>query len=89
MRKVFNQLFLLNKVRRVSWWMSRYGAKSAKRQYAWANSPAILRLDVGWKRMKSKISTCIKYVNREGRKCYKGSPQLKGTESLVQIIAQR
>ena len=72
----------LAKVRRVSWWMGRYGANTPKRQWAWANSPAILRFDIGWRKMISKVATCVKYVNKEGKRCYKGSRQLKGTEIL-------
>ena len=72
----------INKVRRVAWWMSRYGAKSPKRQYAYANSPAILLLDVGWKKMKHTIRTCHQYVNKNGKRCWHGSSQLKRTEFL-------
>ena len=75
-----------SQVRRVSWWMSRYGAPSPKRQYAWANSPAILRLDVGWKRMKPTLKTCEQYLNKKGKKCWKGTAKLKSTEILVSIV---
>ena len=72
-----------SKVRRVSWWMNRYGAGSAKRQYAWANSPAIMKLDVGWKRMVASIKTSVHYKDRHGNKRWKGSSALKSTEILV------
>ena len=69
-------------VRRVSWWMNRYGAGSPKRQYAWSNSPAILRLDLGWKRLKTRVKTTIQYVDQHGKKRYHGSKDLKSTEIL-------
>ena len=57
-----------------------YGSPSPKRSWAYSNSSAVRQLDVGWKRMKSKISTVTKYVDGKGRQRYKGSPQLKSTE---------
>lgn len=82
------QWYGMKSVRRVAWWMSRYGAKSPKRQYAWANSPAILRLDVGWKKMKHTIRTCHQYVNKNGKRCWHGSSQLKRTENYPRPFAQ-
>ena len=72
------------KVSRVSWWMSRYGGSCPKRQYAYANSDAIKRLDIGWKRMtRAKLATTIKYKNKAGKWCYKGSSGLRSTETIA------
>ncbi|CAL1147475.1 unnamed protein product [Cladocopium goreaui] len=41
------KLFGNHGVSRIGWWMSMYGSPTPKRQYAWSNSTAIRRLDVG------------------------------------------
>ena len=69
-------------VHRVSWWMSMFGAATPKRQYAWSNSRAIRKLDVGWKRMKAQVKTCEHYYNKAGKKCWKGTRFLKPTQLL-------
>lgn len=57
-----------------------FGAATPKRQYAWSNSRAIRKLDVGWKRMKAKVKTCEHYYNKAGKKCWKGTRFLKQTQ---------
>lgn len=64
-----------------------YGAETPKRQWAWSNSPAITKLDVGWKRMKAKYATCEKYKNKKGQVRYKGTARLKQTEQPDYKIA--
>lgn len=63
-----------------SWWMMMYGAPSPKRSYAYSNSEHVLELDVGWRRMKTTIATVEKYIDRHGKRRYKGSSKLKSTE---------
>ena len=79
-------IFPLAQVSKVCWWMSRYGGSSPKRQWAYSNSPAIKRLDVGWKRMsRRKLQTTIRYKNRDGKWCYKGARGLRSTETISLI----
>ena len=68
-----------------------YGAPSPKRQYAWSNSKAITKLNVGWKKMDptKKIQTVEKYHDKKGVLRYKGTKALRSTESLCCILALR
>ena len=59
-----------------------YGSPTPKRQYAWSNSGAIRKLDIGWKRMRAKVPTVEHYINKTGRKCWKGTKHLKATQTL-------
>ena len=59
-----------------------YGAGSPKRQWAWSNSKAIQRLDVGWKKMKAQYSTVKHYYDKKGVKRYHGTKALRLTEQL-------
>ncbi|CAE7261921.1 unnamed protein product [Symbiodinium sp. CCMP2592] len=77
-------------VSRVSWWMSAYGARSAKRQFAYANSPEIRKIDRGTHQSRGqclgkRVSTTYRYINSAGKKCYNGTKDLKGTEILIII----
>ncbi|CAE7773786.1 unnamed protein product [Symbiodinium microadriaticum] len=75
-------------VSRVGWYMGAYFANSLKRQFAYANSPAIRRLDRGQlqvtrarlQRTNHKIKTRRVYTNKAGKTCYQGTKQLKDTE---------
>ena len=78
-----------SEVFRCGWWMSRYGAGSPKRQYAWSNGSAIKRLDIGWKRMKNKIETVRQYMDKQGKKRWHGTKALSHTESLSCFYAER
>ena len=70
--------------------MGAYFANSLKRQFAYANSPAIRRLDRGQlqvtrarlQRTNHKIKTRRVYTNKAGKTCYQGTKQLKDTEML-------
>ena len=75
-----------SEVFRCGWWMSRYGAGSPKRQYAWSNGSAIKRLDVGWKKMKNKVQTVRHYIDKQGKKRYHGTKALSCTESLSYVL---
>ena len=81
--------FKTTKVSRVGWWMGAYGAPSAKRQFAYSNSPAVRMLDSGKQRqlpeefLRKKISTTYRYVNSAGKQCWNGTGDLKGTKILV------
>ena len=71
--------------------MSAYGAKTAKRQFAYANSPEIRKIDRGAQQShvefrRKSVSTTYRYINSAGRKCCNGTKDLKGTEILVIII---
>ena len=72
----------------VRWWMGHYDAPTPKRHYAYANTPVVLRLDRGvlqkWKpKTGKKVKTVEHYVDKNGKKRYKGTKQLRGTENLV------
>ncbi|CAE7229913.1 unnamed protein product [Symbiodinium sp. CCMP2592] len=68
--------------------MGAYYASSLKRQFAYANSPAIRRLDRGQlqvtrARLQSSdrtIKTRRSYTNKSGKLCYQGTKELKATE---------
>ncbi|CAK9087129.1 Uncharacterized protein SCF082_LOCUS41189 [Durusdinium trenchii] len=74
-------------VSRISWWMSKFGAATAKPQYAYSNSPSIRKVhryesqpSKVKKDMKAKVQTCRKYTNKQGKECYVGTSELKDTE---------
>ena len=75
------------KVTRTAWWAAHYEALTPKRHYGYSNSPVVSQLDrgqlAGW-RMRDKalkVSTTQTYQNSAGKTCYKGTKQLRGTES--------
>lgn len=63
--------------------MAHFKASTAKRQWAFSNSRTVGRLDkgrlVGW---KSSIRTTEVYLDKTGKKRWKGTSQLKKTEPL-------
>ena len=77
-----------SQVSRTGWWMGHYMAQTPKRHYGYSNSPNIHRLDkgklTGWKKRdkKLKVETAVQYRDRKGEKRYKGTPQLRKTETL-------
>ena len=88
-------LFCFTKVSRVGWWMGLFGAATAKRQFAYSNSPVVRRLDRGKLQVKprkvsgkrtapakKKVATAVQYKNKEGKLCWHGSGALKATETL-------
>jgi hypothetical protein len=76
------------KVSRVHWSMGAFGGETAKPQYAYSNSPAIRKLyhfrptANKVKKVHTKVETCRKYKNRDGKYCYVGTKHLKDTENL-------
>lgn len=66
--------------------MGHYGGATPKRHYAYSNCKAIHRLDrgvlQGWKSKGSKVVTAERYVDGAGKRRYKGTPHLRGTENL-------
>lgn len=81
-----------SKVARVAWWMGHYQAPTAKRHWAYANSQEILVLDQGklhkWQRKdkKDRIQTAEHYIDRNGKRRYKGTQALRATETLDLIV---
>lgn len=74
------------KVFSVAWWMRHWGAPTPKRSKAFSNSPHIGQLHQG--RLKKQPvadehKTTVQYYDSSGRKRYKGSRALKGTQHLV------
>jgi len=66
--------------------MGHYNSATPKRHYAYSNSKVIKKIDKGklqgW-RGKTKVATAEHYVDGTGRKRYKGTSNLRGTETLV------
>lgn len=64
--------------------MGHYKADTPKRHYAYGNSKAIKKIDkgklAGWKPKASKVVTAQHYVDKSGKKRYKGTKQLRSTE---------
>ena len=72
----------------MTWWMNRYGAKSPKRQWAWANSPAILRLDVGWKKIKKRSERACHIRTKLERSATKDLRNLKERSFSTEILVK-
>ncbi|CAE7259490.1 unnamed protein product [Symbiodinium sp. CCMP2592] len=76
----------VNSVCRVGWWMGHYNARSAKRQYAYSNSAAIRKLNLGAlkatarKKIKQKVATTIRSLGPDGAQRYTASKHLKPSE---------
>ena len=83
-------IHLIAEVTRTQWWMGHYCARTPKRHYGYANSPWISSLDKGvlsgWKKGDRKVKTAVSYTNKDGKKCYKGTPALRSTEYLAHIF---
>ena len=74
----------------MKWWMGHYKGCTPKRHWAYCNSRAIHRLDKGvlqgWKKGSSKkVVTAEHYIDGKGKKRYKGTSKLKGTETLDKL----
>ena len=77
--------------------MAHYGGFTPKPQYAYSNSPYIVKLNqgklTGWKEKISNptngslVKTCITYKNRKGEKCYKGTRDLRKSEYLIDFLS--
>ena len=77
----------------MKWWMGHYESKTPKRHYAFGNTNVILGLDRGILRKSKhkggrKIKTVEHYVDKNGKKRYKGTSHLRSTEKLVLIQIQ-
>lgn len=77
-------------VTRVAWWMAHYMGPTPKRHFAYSNSAAVGRLDrgvlSGWKKRENKVKTAVAYVDKQGKKRYKGTPALRSTEMLEERL---
>ena len=66
--------------------MAHYKGPTPKRHYAYSNSKAIHRIDKGvlqgWKPKEKKVVTAERYRDASGRRRYKGTKQLRSTETL-------
>ena len=68
--------------------MGHYLAPTPKRHFAYSNSMAMNKLDKGvlsgWKKRKNKanVKTAVTYIDKSGKKRYKGTPALRATETL-------
>ena len=70
--------------------MGHYKGCTPKRHWAYCNSRVIHRLDKGvlqgWKKRSSKqVVTAEHYIDSKGKKRYKGTAKLKGTETLDKL----
>lgn len=65
--------------------MKLYGHLCLKRTLLWSISPSIAFLDLGpihMKVHKSLVQTATKYRDKQGRQRYKGTSELRATQSL-------
>ncbi len=72
--------------------MGHYRGATPKRHYAYSNSKTIHRIDKGrlqgWKPPSGKrVVTAEHYVDRSGKKRYKGTSKLRETENLGVIFS--
>lgn len=70
--------------------MAHYKSPTPKRHYAYSNTKTIHKIDKGvlqgWKKSNAKkVVTAERYVDGSGRKRYKGTGQLRTTETLDSI----
>ena len=80
-------------VARAKWFMEAYGGFSPKPHYAWANTDEICQLNTRPRPKRKfdesdnqlKIKTCEQYTNKEGKKCFKGTKDLRKTENLIRV----
>ena len=77
--------------------MAHYGGKTPKRHYMFANSPHISKINLGrlkgWRVKKNilkekgqAIDLVDQYVDKSGKRRYKGNKQLRGSELLEHIV---
>lgn len=80
---------LLAEVYKVGLWMRLWGAACPKRTILFSNGKAVKMLWTGAldrKKYPSLIQTATKYIDGAGKRRYKGSKELKSTQSLAWII---
>ena len=78
-------MFVAIEVQCVTWWMAHYDSLTPKRHYAFGNTKMVLGLDRGvLKKSKTqgskKVVTAEHYIDKQGRKRYKGTKALRKTE---------
>ena len=89
----FSRLSIPTQVFRAKWFMVHYGSRTPKPHYAWGNSRHVRELSmgplVGWAKRRlaqieegTLITTCERYVDKNGKVRYKGTRQLRQTEFL-------
>ena len=70
----------------VRWWMAHYNAPTAKRHWMYGNSPRILDLDkgrlTGWRRPEKAKQTTRGYHDKQGKRRYVGTSNLRKSECL-------
>ena len=86
------------KVHRAWWYMLHYGGPTPKKHIAFSNSPHVAGLWMGklknWLQTKQKLKEAgksvelvQKYVDKHGKKRWKGTKQLRGSESDAYLLA--
>ncbi len=84
----------LAQVYRCNFWMCFFGSKSPKRTALWSNSKLIKKFWLGKlsKQVREKLQkehptfkTVVKYVDKDGKRRFHGSKQLRSTQKLVYI----
>ena len=75
-----------------TFWMGNYSGETPKRHDLYSNSPGIAAFDVGKLRQRASMrrapKTCVQYVDRQGRRRFKGTKHLKKTETLGYELQQ-
>jgi len=67
--------------------MAHYGSATAKRHYLFSNSQVVCKIDrgvlSGWKKVSKDKQTAERYRDSSGKARYKGTSQLKSTQTLA------
>ena len=66
-------------------WMGHHGHANPKRSILWSTSPSIKIFDLGklvGRARRSKVPSAKQYRDKAGKRCFQGTPQLKGTGRL-------
>ena len=83
-------------VHKAEWYMLHYGSPTPKRSYAFSNSRYVSNLNAGklkgWSKMKRQLQAqgkshelVLKYKDAGGKKRWKGSSNLRGSETLILV----
>ncbi len=74
-----------NKLKKVKFWMRKYGHETLKRTHIVTNSSVLAKLNVGKllpTERQCSVKTYNKYHNAKGKECYEGSTDLKRGQPL-------
>ena len=74
------------KTYKVAFWMRKFGSMSFKRTWVWSSSKRICELDMGCltpSEKKGSLQTTTRYVDRSGKRRFKGNALLKRSQWLV------